>query len=199
MVCGVLADRSWDHALAHDSKALTAKKREMGYTAFSKHPAGVHAILLASYDAHEVDLLTLGTANHMLTRHIALELSAIAQAPVVLDGDRSPHLDGIPAELTFTMVSADAILPASGAASVVAKVERDAQMDIFDEVFPGYAFNKNKGYLTPAHEKGLKTLGATPIHRLSYKPVQKYVLNSMLWQSRQQLSETHVWTSWLLR
>jgi ribonuclease HII len=198
-VCGVLSDRHWDHELAQDSKKLTARKRERGYAAFLQRPPGIHAALLASFDADEVDALSVASANRALTQYIAQQLFALATAPVVLDGDQGVRLEGIPLEYTFTMVAADAIVPASGAASVLAKVSRDAQMDAYDEVFAGYGFKKNKGYLTAAHEEGLKRLGASAIHRLSYKPVRKYVLNSKIWQSRQQPIEMRAWTSWLLR
>jgi len=56
------------------------------------------------------------------------------------------------------------------AASVLAKVERDAQMVEFDKVYPGYEFASHKGYGTRAHQQAIKKLGPSKIHRLSFIP-----------------------------
>jgi len=57
------------------------------------------------------------------------------------------------------------------AASILAKVSRDAYMLAFDEEYPGYGFADNKGYPTPAHYEALRRLGPTPCHRMSFKGV----------------------------
>src|SRR5262249_50172248 len=60
---------------------------------------------------------------------------------------------------------------AIAAASIVAKVHRDACMRVWDEVFPGYGLASHKGYSTPEHYRALEQLGPTPLHRLIFEPV----------------------------
>ena len=63
-------------------------------------------------------------------------------------------------------------LLAIAAASIVAKVHRDALMRIWDKVFPEYGLASHKGYSTPEHWRALERLGPTPLHRLSFEPVR---------------------------
>lgn len=66
------------------------------------------------------------------------------------------------------------------AASVVAKVRRDAIMEKMALYYPQYGFAENKGYPTPSHLKALKTFGPTPVHRRSFQPVTRHQLS--LWE-----------------
>lgn len=59
------------------------------------------------------------------------------------------------------------------AASIVAKVERDRLMVALEEDFPGYGFARHKGYGTAAHREALSRLGPSPIHRMSWRPLQE--------------------------
>jgi ribonuclease HII len=58
------------------------------------------------------------------------------------------------------------------AASIVAKVERDACMRVWDEIYPQYGLARHKGYNTPEHVRALEQHGPTPLHRLSFEPVR---------------------------
>lgn len=69
---------------------------------------------------------------------------------------------------TFGIVHGDAQSYSIAAASIIAKVERDAFMQKMDEVYPGYGFANNVGYGTAQHIAALKELGATPIHRRTF-------------------------------
>ena len=71
-----------------------------------------------------------------------------------------------------TMIRADDIVPEVSAASIVAKVARDAYMTEIAISYPEYAFEKNVGYGAPSHIDALKTYGVTNIHRKSYKPIK---------------------------
>jgi ribonuclease HII len=68
-------------------------------------------------------------------------------------------------------VHGDALDGSIAAASIVAKVHRDALMDRLDRRFPGYGFERHKGYPTPEHLEALRRLGPTPVHRRSFGPV----------------------------
>ncbi|MGE0599415.1 MAG: ribonuclease HII [Dehalococcoidia bacterium] len=72
------------------------------------------------------------------------------------------------------VIDGDALSVAVAAASIVAKVERDALMKRLCDEYPGYKFCQHKGYSTPEHKRLLRELGPSPIHRISYAPVAQY-------------------------
>ena len=69
------------------------------------------------------------------------------------------------------IIKGDKLIPEISAASIVAKVVRDNHMKILDKKYPGFNFKKNAGYGVKSHSNALKTLGVTPIHRRSFKPI----------------------------
>ncbi len=69
------------------------------------------------------------------------------------------------------IVHGDALSASIAAASILAKVERDALMREFDALYPGYGLASNKGYGAPQHLKALREKGPTPLHRMSFAPV----------------------------
>jgi len=69
------------------------------------------------------------------------------------------------------IIHGDALSASIAAASIIAKVERDAMISAWDPVFPEYGLASNKGYSTPKHLKMLREKGPTPLHRLSFAPV----------------------------
>ena len=70
------------------------------------------------------------------------------------------------------LIQGDARCHAIAAASILAKVERDACMCEWDAVFPEYGLARHKGYSTPEHADALASHGLTPLHRLSFEPVR---------------------------
>ncbi len=87
---------------------------------------------------------------------------------VLVDGNRAPLL-GI---ATRTIVKGDAKCLSIAAASIIAKVTRDRIMIALARDFPGYGFERHKGYGTPEHQAAIQRLGACALHRRSFKPVQ---------------------------
>jgi ribonuclease HII len=75
------------------------------------------------------------------------------------------------------VIDGDALSVSVAAASIIAKVERDALMDRYCAEFPGYGFSKHKGYPTPEHRRLLHELGPCPIHRRSFAPVAQFRFN----------------------
>jgi ribonuclease HII len=69
------------------------------------------------------------------------------------------------------LVRGDALVGSIAAASIVAKVWRDARMHELDRAFPGYGFARNAGYATAEHRRALRELGASAVHRRSFAPV----------------------------
>ncbi len=89
---------------------------------------------------------------------------------ILLDGKHNYLVDDARARV---IVKGDALVTPIAAASVVAKVARDRYMAGLAQALPGYAFGLHKGYGTAAHSAALRTLGVTPHHRLSYRPVKE--------------------------
>jgi ribonuclease HII len=69
------------------------------------------------------------------------------------------------------IIGGDALVPEISAASILAKVARDAMMGKLDRVYPGYGFEGHKGYPTAVHRQRLLEVGACPVHRRSFAPV----------------------------
>jgi ribonuclease HII len=89
---------------------------------------------------------------------------------VLSDGFMIPELS-IPCR---RVVGGDRLIKSIAAASIIAKVERDLEMERLDQAYPGYGFSDHKGYGTKQHQQALKKLGASPIHRMSYKPLKEW-------------------------
>ncbi len=87
---------------------------------------------------------------------------------VLIDGNKAPRL----AMATRTIVKGDAKCLSIAAASIIAKVTRDRIMVALAKEYPGYGFERHKGYGTPEHQVAMAKLGACALHRRSFKPVQ---------------------------
>jgi ribonuclease HII len=161
------ADRAWPEGLA-DSKALTARARERLAVEIR---AGALAWALGRAEAAEVDELNVLAAS-LLAMTRAVQALAIQPLQVWVDGIHAPDC-GLPVR---TIIGGDAIEPAISAASILAKVARDAEMVALDGHYPGYGLAGHKGYPTPAHKAALRTLGVSPIHRRAYAPVLQLLL-----------------------
>jgi ribonuclease HII len=146
-----------------DSKKLSAKKREL-LSLQIKEQAIAYAYGRAEVD--EIDMLNIHHAT-LLAMQRAVEALAIKPDQVLVDGIHIPKLS-IPCK---AIVQGDDLIPAISAASILAKVLRDAEMESLDLIYPGYGFAGHKGYATVAHREALLRLGPCPIHRRSYEPV----------------------------
>lgn len=102
----------------------------------------------------------------------AVRALGVAPALALVDGNRLPR--DLPCEAR-AIVDGDAKEPAIGAASILAKTERDRIMCELDEVHPGYGFARHKGYATPEHLAALERLGPCPIHRRGFEPVRRLI------------------------
>jgi ribonuclease HII len=123
-------------------------------------------------DAAEVDALNVLQATFLAMRRALLALYA-PPYHVVVDGNRCPDLDGLAITCSAqAVVRGDATVPCISAASILAKCARDACLRELDVCYPGYGFAAHKGYPTAAHVAALRRLGASPVHRRSFAPVQ---------------------------
>ncbi|APX91868.1 ribonuclease HII [Halomonas sp. 1513] len=149
----------------NDSKALSAKRRE-ALDAEIRERALAFAVAEAS--ATEIDELNIYHATHLAMRR-AIDALAPAAEYLLVDGNRLPghHVPG------QAVVKGDARHPAIAAASILAKVARDADMAALDARHPDYGFARHKGYPTREHLAALERLGALPEHRRSFGPVKR--------------------------
>ncbi|TDQ39566.1 ribonuclease HII [Thiopseudomonas denitrificans] len=148
-----------------DSKKLTEKKREALAVQIRERAL---AWCVARADVEEIDRLNILHAT-MLAMRRAVEGLDIQPELALIDGNRCPQLS-MPCQ---AVIKGDDQVQAIAAASILAKVARDHEMLELDRQYPGYGIAGHKGYPTPKHLEALARLGATPIHRRSFKPVQQ--------------------------
>jgi len=146
-----------------DSKALDEDARAFLYNRIMKcAQVGVGIADVARIDRENILNATLWAMKEAVAQ--------IEKAPrlVLVDGNRAPRL----AMETRTIVKGDAKCVSIAAASIVAKVTRDRMMMALAREYPGYGFERHKGYGTPEHMAALDKLGVCALHRRSFKPVQ---------------------------
>jgi ribonuclease HII len=151
-----------------DSKVLTAHQREALYKEIIEQSID-YSVARAS--VAEIDQYNILQSTMMAMRRAVMGLK-IKPDFVAVDGNRLPKWE-YPAE---AVVKGDGRVEVISAASIVAKVVRDAEMLEYESQYPGYGFAKNKGYGTAQHMEALKRLGATPIHRRTFAPVSENLL-----------------------
>ncbi|WP_218313863.1 ribonuclease HII [Halomonas sp. 18071143] len=148
-----------------DSKKLTARKREQLDVQIRERAL---AFALAEASAAEIDTLNIYHATHLAMRR-AIDALVPAAEYLLVDGNRLPG-HALPGQ---AVVKGDARHPAIAAASILAKVARDAQMAELDLRYPEYGFARHKGYPTKEHLAALVAHGPLAEHRKSFAPVQR--------------------------
>jgi ribonuclease HII len=122
-----------------------------------------------------IDRINILNASLLAMREAVLALS-ITPELLLIDG---LHQIDLPVR-QIAVVRGDARFVSVGAASIVAKVTRDELMTEYDEQYPEYGFRNHKGYPTPDHLALLSRIGPSPIHRMSFGPVERWSLQSPL-------------------
>ncbi len=148
-----------------DSKKLTPQRRER-LSLKIKETAVAWAVGRA--EPGEIDRLNILQASLLAMRRAYYALPVFPDW-VRVDGNRYPDLP-CPGE---TIVGGDSSVPEISAASILAKVARDAEMQVLDALYPGYQFAVHKGYPTSLHKARLAGQGASPAHRRSFAPVAR--------------------------
>lgn len=147
----------------NDSKMLEAERREVLAERIRERAV---AWSIAAVDAATIDRVNIYHATRMAMRAAVFQLVPVPDFVLI---------DAVPLDLPMPqrpLIKGDARCHAIAAASIVAKVARDACMRVWDEVFPAYGLASHKGYSTPEHLKRICDLGPTPLHRLSFEPVR---------------------------
>lgn len=151
-----------------DSKALTEKKREQLFPLIQERSLAWKIIFI---DAKDIDRLNIFKATMEGMRQAVNELKT-KPLHALIDGNKIPPGLLCSAE---ALVKGDARETCIMAASILAKVARDAYMLKLHEAFPQYQFARHKGYPTAAHFEALKLHGPCPEHRRSFAPVRELI------------------------
>ena len=147
----------------NDSKLLEPERRQVLDERIRQRAV---AWAIAAVDAATIDSINIYQASR---RAMLMAVSGLSPAPDFL------LVDAVPIDLQLPqrgLIKGDARCHAIAAASIIAKVYRDACMRVWDEVFPQYGLASHKGYSTPEHCKAIERYGVTPLHRLSFEPVR---------------------------
>jgi ribonuclease HII len=153
-----------------DSKKLSEKKREALYDQILEKAV---AYGIGSADNRTIDEMNILEATKVAMKDAVMKARAMLKERmgdeadidhILFDAMVIKDLD-IP---QTSIIKGDAKSLSIAAASIVAKVTRDRQMVSYSEIYPGYGFDRNKGYGTKAHYEGIHQLGLTPIHRRTF-------------------------------
>ncbi|MBK8536523.1 MAG: ribonuclease HII [Candidatus Competibacteraceae bacterium] len=151
-----------------DSKILSPARREQLALEIR---AKALAWALGRAEVDEIDRINILQASLLAMQRAVMALS-IAPERVLVDGNRCPALT-CPCE---AIIKGDATVPAISAASILAKVARDAELCQLHEQYPDYGFARHKGYPTAVHREALRRYGPCPEHRRSFAPVAAVLL-----------------------
>lgn len=149
-----------------DSKLLSARQREKAADLIRNRAL---CFAIGSASVEEIDSMNIRNASHLAMRR-AIEGLTIEPAMLLIDGtSASIH----PTIFSLSLIKGDQLSYSIAAASILAKVTRDAILQKLDVEFPAYGFASHKGYGAAIHMAALKEHGATAHHRKSYAPVAR--------------------------
>jgi ribonuclease HII len=149
----------------NDSKILEPEYREVLAERIRERAV---AWAVAAVDAATIDRVNIYHASRMAMRMAVEQLFPLPDFVLI---------DAVPLDLRIPqrpLIKGDARCQAIAAASILAKVARDACMRVWDRIFPAYGLASHKGYSTPEHLKAIREIGTTPLHRLSFEPVRAH-------------------------
>lgn len=157
----VILPDDYSNPLLNDSKQLSEKVR---YRLRDEILRDAVAWGVGVCDNNEIDKINILNAS-ILAMHRALDKLQVTPGAVSVDGNRFKPYRDIPCK---TFVKGDGRLANIAAASILAKTFRDDHMLELHRQFPQYAWDRNKGYPTPAHRRAIAEFGATPFHRMTF-------------------------------
>lgn len=165
VTAAVILDPSRPIVGLNDSKKLSEKRR---LALFDEIKEKALCWSLGRAEPHEIDELNILHATMLAMQRAVAGLSIVPEY-VLIDGNRCPALP----MSSMAVVKGDSRVAEISAASILAKVTRDAEMAELDKVLPQYGFAQHKGYPTPFHLEALALHGATEHHRRSFAPVKR--------------------------
>ena len=164
VAAAVILPRNYTHPILNDSKQLSAKQRERVKIDLERDAL---AWSIAEVSPEVIDQINILKAS-FLAMHRAVEQLAVRPEHLLIDGNRFVPYPMIP---HTCIIKGDAQYLSIAAASVLAKVYRDALMERLGREFPAYGWAQNVGYPTPVHRVAIRQFGPTKYHRMSFRLV----------------------------
>ena len=161
VAAAVILPKNFRHRYLNDSKKMTESQRKELYPII-KSKALAWGIGLV--DHSEIDKMNILNASFE-AMHRAVKQLKLTPELLIIDGNRFNPYEGISHEC---IIKGDGKFKSIAAASVLAKVFRDEFMQAAHLKYPHYSWDKNKGYPTKEHRKGIEIHGPTPIHRMTF-------------------------------
>ena len=165
VAAAVVLPFGYSNPLIRDSKQLSAKQREE-LVGTIKGVALSWSIVAVGH--HRVDAWNIREASR---RAMAMAIARVESDIVLVDGN-------VPIDIPIpqhTIVGGDALYVQISAASILAKVWRDALMEGVAKKYPGYGFERHAGYPTKKHKEAIETLGPCALHRRTFKGVKEHL------------------------
>lgn len=162
VAAAVILPEDFAHPLLNDSKQLTERQRELLRPIIEQEAL---AWGVGSVSPEEIDQINILQAS-FLAMHRAIDDLVFRPELLLIDGNRFDPYPDIP---HVCVVKGDARFTSIAAASILAKTHRDELMIALEKEYPGYGLSGHKGYPTPAHREAIARLGASPIHRRSFR------------------------------
>lgn len=158
----------------NDSKKLTEKRREALFDEICEKALSLH---IGRATPAEIDDLNILHATMLAMQRAVVGLN-ITPELVLVDGNRSPAFthNGL-SIVSHSIIKGDGLIASISAASIIAKVTRDREMDVLDIAYPQYGFAQHKGYPTKAHFEAIAQYGVFDQYRKSFKPVKALLGN----------------------
>jgi len=150
-----------------DSKLLSESKRESLSEKILKH----HKVSIAWASEEEIERLNIFQAS-LLAMKRAVEGLGVQSGHLLVDGKFI--IPGMNSFIQTPLIKGDLRAAPISAAAICAKVVRDQLMQKLSKEFPGYGFEKHKGYATETHRQAIKNLGPSPVHRRLFGGVREY-------------------------
>jgi len=167
VACVVILGDGFDTEGIDDSKRLTALQRE---ALSARIRAKARAFSVGVADPKEIDRLNILRATYVAMQRAIAGL-AVPPDLILVDALEVPGV----AVRQKPIIKGDALSVSIAAASVVAKVERDAMMREYDQRYPGYGLGHNMGYAADDHREALRRMGPSEIHRRSFHGTQRWL------------------------
>lgn len=166
VAAAVIVIRDWNPAGLNDSKKVSPAIRQKLFWEISQ----ASLLGLGIVSESEIDRINIYQASRLAMKRAVLALSRTPDF-LLIDGNAAIDLP-LPQK---TVIQGDAKSASIAAASIIAKVYRDAWMDSQDGLYPGYDFKGHKGYATPVHLEKIKIYGPCPIHRRTFSPIKQMI------------------------
>ena len=158
----VILPEDFYNDLLNDSKQLTERQRDILRPIIEREAIAWAVAFVSPQEIDEINILKAS----FTAMHRAIDQLKVRPEALLIDGNRFIKYQDVP---HTCIVKGDGKMMSIAAASVLAKTHRDEYMYRIAKDFPQYAWEKNKGYPTPAHREAIEKYGTTPHHRMTFQ------------------------------